>query len=283
MGPTASGKTSTAISLAKEFNTEIISVDSRQFYREMDIGTAKPSNEQLLEVKHYFINNLSIHDHYSAGHFSREANALINELFKKRHTIVAVGGSTLYFKALLEGIDAFPGITPEATLKVKDIEKTKGLKGLQNALKSADPEYFLKVDIENPRRVIRALEVCFSGEKPYSRYLNQNEARPDYDILKIGIDVTRKDLYQRIDQRCDEMLANGLINEVKQLYPFKNLKPLHTVGYTEFFDFLDDKYSYEQAVILFKQHTRNYAKRQMTWLRKEVGLKWITPGDDLNL
>ena len=283
MGPTASGKTSLAIKLAKEFNTEIISVDSRQFYREMMKGTAKPTIGQLSEAKHHFIDNLSIHDEYSAGHFSREANALLEELFKTHDTVIAVGGSTLYYKAFLEGIDEFPGITPEARSKVKEIENNSGFAGLQQALKAADPEYFGKVDIENPRRIVRALEVCFSGDKPYSWYLNHKKTNHDFEIIKIGLDIPRDILYKNIEDRCDELIANGLLEEVKQLLPFRHLKPLHTVGYTEFFEYLDGKFDRETAITLFKQHTRNYAKRQMTWLRKEDGLKWISPDSELNI
>ena len=276
MGPTASGKTSLAIQLAKKYETEIISVDSRQFYKEMEIGTAKPTEAQLAEVKHHFINNLSIHQEYTAGHFAKEANSVIDELFKTHDTVIAVGGSTLYFKALLEGIDAFPEITKEAREQVKGIENILGLSGLQKALKEADSDYFKLVDIENPRRVIRALEVCYSVGKPYSSYLKKNKPEAKgYTVIKIGIDVPRSVLYKNIDTRCDEMIANGLLEEVKRLYPYRNLKPLHTVGYTEFFDYLDDKTNLEIAITLFKQHTRNYAKRQMTWLRREEGLEWV--------
>jgi len=279
MGPTASGKTSLAISLAKEFDTEIISVDSRQFYREMDIGTAKPSKEQLAEVKHHFIDNLSIHQEYTAGHFAGQANAVIDELFKTHDTVIVVGGSTLYFKALLNGIDEFPEITKEAKGRISEIEKKLGLSGLQEALQDADPEYFKIVDVENSRRVIRALEVCYSDGNPYSSYLNKNKQEDKgYSVIKIGIDIPRSALYTNIDIRCDEMIASGLLGEVKQLLPFRHLKPLHTVGYSEFFEYLDGKIGLDSAISLFKQHTRNYAKRQITWLRKEVGLTWLPAG-----
>jgi len=275
MGPTASGKTSLAIALAQKYKTEIISVDSRQFYKEMNVGTAKPTEVQLQEAKHHFVNNLSIHQEYTAGHFAREANTVIDELFKTHDTVIAVGGSTLYFKALLDGIDEFPEITKEARERVKEIEKKQGLKGLQDALKEVDPDYFNVVDTANSRRVIRALEVCLSEGKPYSSYLKKSTTNDkDYSVIKIGIDVPRAVLYKNIDDRCDEMISNGLLEEGKQLYPFRHLKPLHTVGYTELFDYLDGKTNLETAVTLFKQHTRNYAKRQMTWLRREDGLEW---------
>jgi len=192
MGPTASGKTSLAIQLAEKYKTEIISVDSRQFYREMNIGTAKPTKGQLAEVKHHFVNNLSIHQEYTAGHFAKAANVVIDELFKTHDTVIAVGGSTLYFKALLEGIDAFPEITREATERVKEIEKTNGLAGLQDALRDIDPVYYKSVDIANPRRVVRALEVCFSEGKPYSSYLKKvSPEDKSYSVIKIAIDVPR--------------------------------------------------------------------------------------------
>jgi len=282
MGPTASGKTSLAIQIAKELNTEIISVDSRQFYEEMEIGTAKPSPQQLAEAKHHFINNLSIHQEYTAGHFARDASETIHELFKTHKTVIAVGGSTLYYKALLEGIDDFPSITTEAKSRVGAIEKSNGLAGLQKSLKEIDPDYYNVMDFENPRRVIRALEVSYSGSQPYSYYLNKRQYVPDYKIVKIGIDIKRDILYENIDFRCDEMINSGLLNEVKELYPYRHLKPLHTVGYSEYFDYIDDKLTLQEATSLFKQHTRNYAKRQMTWLRKEKDLKWLAPGEVLD-
>jgi len=282
MGPTASGKTSLAIELAKKYRTEIISVDSRQFFREMELGTAKPTAEQLAEVKHHFVNNLFIHDEYTAGHFAREASAVIRELFKTHQTVIAVGGSTLYYKTLLEGIDEFPDIIIEAKDRVGAIEKESGLHGLQKALKEIDPDYYAVMDTENPRRLVRALEVSYSGGHPYSYYLKRKQYVPDYNIIKIGLQVNRLDLYKNIDLRCDEMINNGLLNEVKELYPFRHLKPLHTVGYTEFFDYMDNKLTLTEAINLFKQHTRNYAKRQMTWLRKEKDLKWLEAGEVLN-
>jgi tRNA dimethylallyltransferase len=281
MGPTASGKTALAIRLAKEFQTEIISVDSRQFYREMNIGTAKPDPAQLSEVKHHFINNLSVTETYSAGHFARDAQAVIHDLFNTHQTVIAVGGSTLYYKALLEGIDEFPEILPEARIRVKEIELQSGLSGLQNALNQTDPDYFAEADKDNPRRLIRALEVSWSGVHPYSYYLNRKQYTPDYQIVKLVLNINRKKLYHQIDLRCDEMIANGLLEEVKALYPYRNLKPLHTVGYSEFFEYMDGSYSLSEAVSLFKQHTRNYAKRQMTWLRREEGLVWIDDFDEL--
>jgi len=276
MGPTASGKTGLSIELAKSLKTEIISVDSRQFYKEMKIGTAKPSPDQLAEAKHHFIDNLSITEPYSAGHYAKEAHQLLARLFKDYDTVVAVGGSTLFYRALLEGIDEFPQVTSQARDKVKALEAGEGLLGLQSALLAVDPEYYGTVDIYNPRRVVRALEISYSGAIPYSAYLNKKQHQPDYQIIKIGLNLNRDVLYERIDQRCDEMIANGLVQEVEALLPYRHLIPLHTVGYTEFFEYLDGKNDLQTAIKLFKQHTRNYAKRQMTWLRKEPNLNWIS-------
>jgi tRNA dimethylallyltransferase len=275
MGPTASGKTGLAIQLAQAFKTEIISVDSRQFYREMNVGTAKPTASQLGQVKHHFIDNLSVTEEYTAGHFARDAQTVIKDLFTRHNIVIAVGGSTLYYKALLEGIDDFPDISPAARERVNSIDKSLGIIGLQAALKQADPEYYRFADTENSRRLVRALEVSYSGPHAYSFYLNRKQYVPDYQIVKIGLNPNREYLYKIIDSRCDEMITNGLVEEVKALLPYKHLKPLHTVGYTEFFDYLDGKYGLEEAINLFKQHTRNYAKRQMTWLRKEKDIKWF--------
>jgi tRNA dimethylallyltransferase len=277
MGPTASGKTGLAITLAKHFHTEIISVDSRQFYREMSIGTAKPTPAQLAEVKHHFIDCLSVNEEYTAGHFRRDALNVLDELFQTHDVVIAAGGSTLYYRALLEGIDEFPSVTEEAKARIQHIQEREGLEGLQKALEKVDPEYFKVVDVQNSRRLVRALEVSFSSGKPYSFFLGRQENSSSFKVIKIGLDWERDELYTNINARCDEMLAEGLLDEVKSLYPYKQYNALHTVGYTEFFDYLEGKYSYEMAVMLFKQHTRNYAKRQLTWFRKEEDIEWFDP------
>jgi tRNA dimethylallyltransferase len=279
IGPTASGKTGLAITLAKHFHTEIISVDSRQFYREMSIGTAKPTPTQLAEVKHHFIDCLSVNEEYTAGHFRRDALNVLDELFQTHDVVIAAGGSTLYYRALLEGIDEFPPVTEEAKARVQHIQEQEGLEGLQKALEKVDPGYFKEVDTQNSRRLVRALEVSLSSGKPYSSFLGKQESSSSFNIIKIGLEWEREELYENINRRCDEMLAEGLLDEVKALYPYKHCNALHTVGYTEFFDYLEGKYSYEMAVMLFKQHTRNYAKRQLTWFRKEEGMEWFKPKD----
>lgn len=278
LGPTAVGKTSLAIDLAKKFNTEIISADSRQLYKEMTIGTAKPNEDELNTIFHHFINHISIHQEYDAALFAKEANECIEKLMLNHKTVVVCGGSTLYTRTLFEGIDDIPMANEEIKNKVNAIFEKEGVIGLANALKDLDPEYYQKIDKQNPRRLIRAVEVCMMTNKPFSTFLkNRNTAK--FDFIKIALDLPREILYERINARCDEMLKSGLLEEVEKLYPYKGLKALQTVGYQEFFDYFSKKLSYQDAVVKFKQHTRNYAKRQLTWLRKEKDLHWFHPED----
>jgi tRNA dimethylallyltransferase len=277
MGPTASGKTGLSIALANHFNTSVLSVDSRQFYREMSIGTAKPDENELAAAPHYFINNISIHDTYTAGRFEKDALLLLQELFSHTNIVIACGGSTLYIKALLEGLDEIPAVSNEIKQQVQQLYDDKGIDGLQQQLQELDPEYFLSADVNNPRRLMRALEVTFSAGIPYTAFLQRTPKERDFNIIKIGLEVPREELYKKIEIRCEQMLAKGLMEEVKSLYPFRALVPLQTVGYQEFFDFFDGKYTFEQAVDIFKQHTRNYAKRQMTWFRREKDVAWFSP------
>lgn len=277
MGPTASGKTSLSIALANHFHTSVLSVDSRQFYREMNIGTAKPDEKELAAAPHYFIGNISIHDTYSAGRFEKDALLLLQELFSSTDIVIACGGSTLYIKALLEGIDEIPAVSPEIKQHVQQLYVEQGIEGLQHQLHTLDPEYLLSADKNNHRRLMRALEVTLSAGAAYTTFLQNTTKERDFNVIKIGLEVPREELYKKIELRCEQMLAQGLLEEVKSLYSFRELVPLHTVGYQEFFDFMDGKINFEQAVDLFKQHTRNYAKRQMTWFRKEKDLKWFNP------
>jgi tRNA dimethylallyltransferase len=241
----------------------------------MNIGTAKPSASELAAVKHYFINNLSIHDIYTAGIYEREALELLDQLFKEKETVILAGGSTLYIRALLNGIDEMPAVSQQAKEAVKEIYRGEGLKGLTTKLKEIDPQYHLEADLSNHRRIMRALEVCISSNSPYSEFLKKTGKPRNFNISKIGLDVPRAQLYERINLRCDEMLKSGLLDEVKSLLPYRGLNALHTVGYSEFFNYLDGKTTYDEAVTLFKQHTRNYAKRQMTWFRREEEVKWM--------
>jgi tRNA dimethylallyltransferase len=278
-GSTASGKTDLAIRLAEHYKTEILSVDARQVYREMPIGTAQPDAAQLAAVPHHFIASHSIHEPLTAARYADEANGLLNELFKKHDTVIAAGGSTLYYRALLEGLDDIPAVSSKAQKKVHDLYTIYGMKGLQEEVRTHDPEFYSKADIQNPRRLVRALEVYYSTGTPISFYHGQAIAAeyPYEQVIKIGLDMPREELYSRIDKRCEIMLKNGLLEEVKSLYPYKDLRPLQTVGYSEFFGYLDDKMSYDEAVSKFKQHTRNYAKRQLTWFKKDEEVRWFRP------
>lgn len=277
MGPTASGKTSLSIALANYFHTSVLSVDSRQFYREMSIGTAKPDAEELAAAPHYFIDNISIHDTYSAGRFEKDALRLLQDLFSKTDIVIACGGSTLYIKALLEGIDEIPAVSQEIKNQVQILYETEGIEGLQLKLQKLDPDYIAAADKSNHRRLMRALEVTLSAGVPYTSFLSKAPKKREFNIIKIGLEVPREELYRKIELRCEQMLAKGLLDEAKALYTYRHLVALQTVGYQEFFDFLEGKLTFDEAVQLFKQHTRNYAKRQMTWFRKEKNIKWFSP------
>ncbi|MEX0813842.1 MAG: tRNA (adenosine(37)-N6)-dimethylallyltransferase MiaA [Chitinophagales bacterium] len=279
IGPTAIGKTSLGIELAQKFNTDIISVDSRQFYQNMDIGTAKPSPEELKKIPHHFIDMLSVEENYSAGQFEKDALKTIEALFLKKDVLIAVGGSGLYIKALWEGLDEFPEIPVEIRKELNEQLENEGLLFLQNKLKTLDPEFYKSGEIQNPQRVIRALEVCLHSNKAFSEFKNQKRANRSFDILKIGLEMERKNLYERINQRVDQMLEAGLEKEAKAFYPLKKLNALQTVGYQEFFDYFDSKTTKEKAVELIKRNTRRYAKRQLTWFRNQEAIHWFHPAE----
>jgi tRNA dimethylallyltransferase len=277
-GPTAVGKTKFAIELAKQHKTEIISFDSRQFYKEMSIGTAVPSKQELAEIPHHFIQNKSIHEPYSVGDYQKEAKICMDKLFKKFDTLIMVGGSGLYEKAITKGLDDFPTIDPSIRDELESKFQTIGISYLQKMLSEKDFVYYEKVDKQNHRRLIRALEVCLATNKPYSTFLNKKEHQPnDYEVIKLGLEITRELLYKNINKRVDEMITNGLLDEVKQLYPHKHLLALQTVGYRELFDYIDHKFTLEEAIEEMKKNTRRYAKRQLTWYRKEEEVKWVNP------
>ena len=277
-GPTAVGKTSVSIQIAKHFHSEIISADARQFYLELNLGTAKPTVEELAMAPHHFINHLSIHDDYSAGKFEQEAILLLDELFLHHDVIAMVGGSGLFVKALLDGIDSIPPTDDAINMKIKQLYKDEGLSSLQKLLKEHDPIYYEKVDLNNPHRLIRALTVCLSSGKPFSSFRTSKSKQRDFIAIKIGLEADRKELYRRINRRVDEMMQQGLLEEAKELFPHRNLIALQTVGYHELFDFLEGKISLDKAVELIKQNTRRYAKRQMTWFRKEKDMTWFQAG-----
>lgn len=281
-GPTAIGKTTAAIQLARHFNTVILSADSRQFYREMSIGTAKPTINELAAAKHYFINSHSVTDPFSVGDFEKQGLALLDELFKIHNVVILVGGSGLYIKAICEGFDNIPvadeGVRERLNLELEE----KGINYLQEKLKLSDPDYYKEVDINNPQRVIRALEVFESTTKPFSSYrVAATNIRP-FNIIKIALDMPRELLYERINQRVDIMMEEGLVDEVRSLIPYRHLNALNTVGYSELFDYLDGKITLDIAIDNIKQNTRRFAKRQLTWFRKDKDFHWLEANENLN-
>jgi tRNA dimethylallyltransferase len=277
-GPTAVGKTDLSLEVAKHFNTVILSADSRQFYKDLEIGTAKPSPEELSRVKHYFINSLSIHDTYDVALYERDALSLLNELFQTYHTVVVTGGSGLYIKALCEGIDDMPAVSEEIREKWNLLREEKGLAFLQDQVKTIDPDYFEIVDQHNPIRLTRVMEVYDASGKnmTYWRSKNKPSDRP-FDIVKIALERPREELYERIDLRMDLMIEEGLFEEAKEFYPFKDLNALQTLGYTEIFGYFNGDYDKKEAIRLLKRNSRRYAKRQLTWFKKDKEFKWFHP------
>lgn len=276
-GPTAVGKTGVAIELAKAWNSEIISADSRQFYREMSIGTAKPDENQLNKIKHHFVGQLSVHHYYNVSKFENEALNLLKGLFTKHDVVFLVGGSGLYIDAVCKGIDDFPDPAPELRNYLKGIYLDEGITRLQEMLLQKDPEYFETVDINNPNRLLRALEVCHTTGKKFSEQ-RSNKLKPrDFQIIKIGLNLLRPELFSRIGMRVDQMIENGLVDEVKSLLPFRHLNALNTVGYKEIFDFMDSKITLHQAIMNIKTNTRRYAKRQLTWFNRTDEYTWYEP------
>lgn len=278
-GPTASGKTAAGITIARRLHTDIISADSRQFFREMAIGTAKPSPAELAQAKHHFINSHSVTDNYNVGDFERDGLVLLDELFKTHNQVVMVGGSGLYIKAICEGFDEFPEVTPEIQQKVRAQFEENGMDWLQEKLKQADPVYYQQVDINNPQRLLRALEVFESSGQPFSSFRKAGVRKRPFNILKVGLAWPREQLYNRINMRVDMMLAEGLVDEVKALLPYRHLNALQTVGYTEIFDYLDGQTNLPTAVELIKRNTRHFAKRQMTWFNRDKEMNWVTPDE----
>ena len=280
VGPTASGKTNLAIDIANYYDCEIISADSRQFYQEMNIGTAKPSENQLIDVKHHFINNLSVTDNYTVGDYKDEVNAFLNLYFNSNDYVVMVGGSGLFIDAVIDGIDDFPKVPKSLRNKINSAFESKGIEYLKDELKKLDPKYYKIVDLKNHRRIIRALEVCCFSDKPYSSFLNSSKKNTkNYDVIIIGL-CPRKDILEiRINNRVDEMINNGLVKEVKSLLKYRYLNPLNTVGYKELFEFFDGLISLEDAIELIKLNTRKYSKRQMTWFKKNKNILWFEKND----
>ena len=275
IGPTAIGKTALSIKLAQYFNTEIISADSRQFFKEMQIGTAAPSNKELAAAKHHFIHHKSIHDNYNVGTFEKNAIARLNTLYKKHNIVVMVGGSGFYVDAVTKGLDDFPEVDSNIRNTLNEQLKTEGLTTLQNQLKQLDKKAFETIAIDNPHRVIRALEICIGTGKPYSSFLNQKKKKRDFKTITIGLTATRDVIYNRINQRVDMMIENGLLEEVKSLTPYQNLNALNTVGYKELFNHLNDNWTLDFAISEIKKNTRRFAKRQLTWFKKNDTTTWF--------
>jgi tRNA dimethylallyltransferase len=278
-GPTASGKTSVAIQLAKHFQTEIISADSRQCFKELNIGVARPSADGLKQVKHHFIASHSIHEDVNAAMYEKFALQKANELFQQHDVIVMVGGTGLYLKAFCEGLDSIPDIDPAIRQNIISNYETKGLEWLQQEVKQKDPEFYSTGEIQNPQRMMRALEVIEATGQSIVSFRKNAKAERDFAIIKAGIELPKEELHRNINARTDKMMEEGLLNEVKELLPYKKLNALQTVGYKELFEHLDGKNSLTEAAEQIKTNTRQYAKRQMTWFKKDKSINWFQPDD----
>lgn len=275
IGPTAIGKTSLSIELAQHFQTEIVSCDSRQFYKEMYIGTAVPEPHELEAVPHHFIQNKSIFEDYNVGDFEKDALELLDQLFEKFDVVIMVGGSGLYVDAVLKGFDEFPKVTPKVREDLKTLLETDGLEALQKQLKELDPETYHSIALDNPQRVTRALEVCIGSGLPYSSFKNQAKKKRNFNAIKVGLNGDRQKIYDRINLRVDLMVQNGLIEEAKKLYEHHAINALQTIGYRELFSAFDGEITQEFAIEEIKKNSRRFAKRQLTWFRKDTEILWF--------
>ncbi len=276
VGATGSGKTSLSIALAQHFSAPIISTDSRQLYRGMAIGTAQPTAEEMAAAEHHFVACRNIDEEFNCGAYEQAALQRLTELFTKHDTVIAVGGSGLYIKALCEGLDELPEVSDTLRNELREQLSNDGLEPLLQELQHLDPEYYNVVDRSNPSRVLRALEVCKASGKPYSKQRHGESKERDFEIIKVGIDMPREELYERINRRVDQMRSDGLIEEATALYPHRALNALQTVGYREIFDAMDGITTQEEAIELIKRNSRRYAKRQMTWFRRDKAIEWFT-------
>lgn len=277
VGPTAIGKTGLAIKIANFFNTSVISADSRQFFRELKIGTAAPTAEEKQLAVHHFAGHLSIHDPYNVSMFEGDVLHLLEVLFRERDFAVMTGGSGLYIDAVCKGIDNMPGADPGIRMKVEELYQKYGIEYLQNELRRLDPEYFAVVDKANPNRLKRALEVCLATGRTFTSFRKDEPALRPFNILKVGVNRPRHELFDRIARRTGQMIDQGLVEEVRGLLPFRHLNALNTVGYKEIFDYLDEKVTLEQAIENMKTNTRRYAKRQLTWFKRDKEIRWFLP------
>ena len=277
VGPTGSGKTDLSIAVASHLQCPIISTDSRQFYRGIPIGTAQPDAEQLAAVKHHFIASHDITDDFNSGAYEQAALKRLDELFAKHDSVVAVGGSGLYIKALCEGMDDLPEVEPALRNELSERLKSEGLEALTEQLRELDPAFYEVVDRKNPARVVRALEVCLSTGKPYSTLRTGTKRERPFEIIKIGVNMAREILYERIDRRVDIMIEQGLEQEARSVYHLRHLNSLQTVGYREMFDYFDGTISRDEAIELIKRNSRRYAKRQLTWFNRDEQIEWFEP------
>ncbi len=283
VGPTAVGKTALSIEIAKDLQTEIISADSRQFYKDLIIGTASPTDKELQTVKHHFIGTLSINEYYSAYKYREDVLTLLSDIFNYNKYVVLTGGSGLYINAVTDGIDQIPDPDERIRKDVIHLFETQGIEALRNHLKILDPDYYNKVDLANPKRLMRALEICIQTGNTYTSLRIKKTIPTDHQVIKIGLNLNRDMLYNRINQRVDQMIKSGLLEEAKNLYPYKTLNALNTVGYKELFDYMDNKYSLETAIEKIKQNSRRYAKKQLTWFNKDQDIKWFKPDEKENI
>lgn len=275
VGPTAIGKTTLSIALARHFDTDIISADSRQFFKEMSIGTAAPTSTQLARAKHHFIHHKSVEDDYNVGAFERDALQLLDKLFMKKNVAIMVGGSGLYVDAVNNGLDDFPEIDPNIRESLNNQLQNKGLEYLQNQLKVLDIDAYNKIAIDNPKRVIRALEISIGSGRPYSSFLNREKSKRNFNIILIGLTAERNVIYDRINTRVNNMMTEGLLEEAKILLPKQHLNSLNTVGYKELFNYFNGSWTLETAVAEIKKNSRRFAKRQLTWFRKNTTIEWF--------
>ena len=282
-GPTAVGKTALCLDVAKHFDIPIINADSRQIFRELKIGTARPSDEQLAQVHHDFVGMLGLDDYYSASLFEQQVLALLEQQFQSRDYALMAGGSMMYIDAVCDGIDDIPTIDDETRATMKRRLAEEGLEALVEELRRLDPEYYEIVDRQNPRRVVHALEICQMTGQTYTSFRKRERRQRPFDIVKIGLNLPREELYDRINRRVDQMMADGLLEEAKRLYPMRHLNALNTVGYKELFDYIDGRWSLEEAVERIKGNTRRYARKQLTWYKKDEHIRWFRPDETDNI
>ncbi len=285
MGPTASGKTQTAIELAKKYNALIINADSRQIYKYLNIGTAKPNNVELSQIKHFLVDFVEPSDYFSVADFEKKADEILKNEFENRETMIVAGGTGLYFRALEKGLDNIPDVPTEFRNQLNLLYEQNGITLLQQKLLEVDEITYNKIDLMNPQRILRALEVSLYFKQPFSSFLNKNSKKLPYNLIKIVLNPNREILYNQINQRVLNMIENGLFDEIENIKSMgydRNINALQTVGYTEVFDFWEGKYSYKECIEKIQQHTRNYAKRQITWFKKEENSLWLEPESVLN-